>query len=81
MKMSKDTFDLLCGAIDSVMEKHSLKKITEHRQNIKFVKNQFIAFCWSMFNQSKFDSKILYDSGLNDVHIETALKKILSDFE
>ena len=81
MRMSKKTFGELADAIDAVMEKYSLKKITEHRQNVKFVKSQFIAFCWSMFYKSKFNIMVLYADGLNDIHIETALKRILSDFE
>ncbi len=81
MRMSKKTFGELADAIDAVMEKYSLKKITEHRQNVKFVKNQFMAFCWSMFRISNFNIMVLYADGLNDNHIETALKHILSDFE
>ena len=80
MKMSKRLFGELAESIDNVMSKHSLKVITEHRQSVPYVKNQFIAFCWSMFHISKFDCKRLYNAGLNDNHIETALKHILSDF-
>ena len=82
MKMSKETFGELTAAIDGVMSKHSLKSITEHRKNIKYVNSQFIAFCWSMFHASKFGEthKEIYNT-LNDSHIETALKHILSDFE
>ncbi len=81
MKMNEELFGQVCDAIDTVMEKHSLKVITEHRQRVKYVKNQFIAFCWSIFHASKFDYKPLYAAGLEDSHIETALKRILSDFE
>ena len=81
MKISKELFGELSSAIDKVMSSHSLKVITAHRQNVKFVKNQFISFCWSMFHASKFDCNQLYGQGLNDNHIETALKRILSDFE
>ena len=80
MKMTNELFDKLSDAIDGVMSKHSLKVIMEHRRNVKFVKSQFISFCWSMFYASKFDCKELYASGLHDGHIETALKRILSDF-
>jgi len=81
MKMSKQQFGELCNAIDGVMSKHSLSIITKHRQNVKYVRNQFVSFCWSMFHASKFDCSKLYNAGLNDNHIETALKRILSDFE
>ena len=80
MKMSNKLFGELADSIDNVMSKHSLKIITEHRRNVKYVKNQFVSFCWSMFYASKFDCKKLYNDGLNDSHIETALKRILSDF-
>lgn len=81
MKMSKKLFGKLADAIDGVMQSHSLKINIEHRQNIKFVKSQFIAFCWSMFHASKLDYTMFYNAGLHDSHIETALKRILSDFE
>lgn len=81
MKMSKELFRELCDAIDNnVISKHSLKKITEHRQNVPFVKDQFVSFCWDIFHGCKIDYNKFYDSGLNDCHIETALKRILSDF-
>lgn len=81
MKMSKELFDKLADAINKIMEFRSLEEIQEHRQNVKFVKSQFIAFCRSMFHASKFDVTKLYNAGLHDIHIETALKRILSDFE
>lgn len=81
MKMTKELFGELCDAIDVVMSKYSLKVILDHRNDIKYVKSQFISFCWSMFHASNFDYTKLYDSGLNDNHIETALKRILSDFK
>ena len=81
MRMPKDLFNELCEAIDKVMEAHSLANITNHRNTVTYVKSQFIAFCWSVFFASKFDVMKLYNAGLNDAHIETALKRILSDFE
>ena len=81
MKMSKELFNELCEAIDTnVMSTHSIETITGHRQSVKFVKNQFISFCWSIYHASKFDSNKMYKAGLNDSHIETTLKRILSDF-
>ena len=82
MKVTSEIYDELADAIDDVMSKHSLKVLVEHRQTVKFVKSQFIAFCWSMFHASKFGEthKEIYDT-LNDSHIETALKHILFDFE
>ncbi len=81
MKMSKETFGRLANAIDVVMSAHSLETIKKHRQTVKFVNNQFISFCWSMFHASKFGQtdREIYNT-LNDSHIETALKRILSDF-
>ena len=80
MKMPKDLFDELCEAMDGVLSAHSLTTIVNHRNNIKYIKSQFYAFCWSMFYASKFDVMKLYNAGLNDEHILTALKRILSDF-
>ena len=80
MKISKQLYDELCDAIDNVLSRHSLKTIVEYRNNVKFVKDQFTAFCFEILNSSNFDVMKLYDAGLNDNHIETALKRILSDF-
>ena len=80
MKISKQLFGELSDSIDVVMSKHSLQTIIKHRENIRFVKDQFVSFCWSMYHASKFDCRKLYNIGLNDSHIETALKRILSDF-
>ncbi|KKL19485.1 hypothetical protein LCGC14_2464970 [marine sediment metagenome] len=80
MKMSKKQFGLLADSINSVLSKHSLKVIANHRTQVHYVKCQFVAFCWSIFYASKFDCKKLYAAGLDDSHIETALKRILSDF-
>ena len=79
--MNKDLFEELCVAVDSVLSKYSLKVILDHRNDVKYSKNQFVSFCWSVFHASKIDVMKFYDSGLNDSHIETALKRILSDFE
>lgn len=81
MKMKKQTFDELHNAIDKVLSHYSSETVKKCRQNIKFVDNQFISFCWHMFYVSKFDCKRLYAEGLHDDHIETALKHILSNFE
>ena len=81
MKISKPLFNDIAQAIDNVLSTHNLTVICAHRQNVKFANNQFIAFCWSIFHASKYNVSLLYDAGLNDTHIETALKRILSDFE
>jgi len=81
MKMPKELFDALCDTIDrEVFEKHGLKTLIDYRKNVPYVKDQFVAFCWAVFHRSSFDVKKLYDAGLYDSHIETALKRILSDF-
>jgi len=80
MKITKPLFNELCDAIDDVISAHSLPTIINHRNNVKYTDNQFIAFCWSMFHASKYDCSKLYSAGFNDNHIETALKRILSDF-
>ena len=80
MKMTKETFGKLSDAIDVVMSRYSLKVVLDHRHDVKYVKDQFISFCWSMFHATKLDYQIFYKQGLNDNHIETALKRILSDF-
>lgn len=80
MRMSSELFGEVCDAIDAVLSQHSNMAIIKHRRNIPYVKDQFIAFCWSIFHASNYDCVKLYDAGLNDDHIETALKRILSDY-
>jgi hypothetical protein len=81
MKMAQKEFGLLSDIIDKVLSAHSLKIIKEHRQNISFVNSQFVSFCWSIFHAGDPDYMMFYKVGLNDRHIETALKRILSDFK
>jgi hypothetical protein len=80
MKMSKELFGELSDAIDGVLSSTSLGAMINYRNNVKFVKDQFISFCWGVFHASKTDYSKFYDAGLYDSHIETALKRILSDF-
>ena len=78
--MDKPLYDTLCTAMDKVFEAHSLETIKNHRETIPSAKDQFTSFCWSMFHVSKVDCNMFYNAGLNDTHILTALKRILSDF-
>ena len=81
MKMSKELYNELKTVIEKTIVKHGIDVIKKHRQNVNFVKDQFISFCWSMYNASKFgeNNRGIYDT-LNDDHIETALKRILAEF-
>ena len=81
MKMSKELYTEIKQAIDGVVEQHGIDRVKEHRRSVKFAINQFISFCWSMFHASNFEYRKCYDEKLDDVHIETALKRILSDYK
>lgn len=81
MKMSKELFSMLSDAIDATLSCHTQAAALQHRNTVKYTNSQFIAFCWSVFHASKFDCTKLYNADLNDTHIETALKRILSDYE
>ena len=80
MKMSPTHFGELCDAVDNVLSAHSLQIIDKHRQTVAYAHCQFTAFCWSVLHASRYNTSTLYKAGLHDQHIETALKRILSDF-
>ena len=81
MKMSSMNYMAVKLSIDAIIEQHGIDYLKRYRQSISFAKCQFTSFCWSIFHASKHDYKVLYDAGLNDNHIETAIKKILVQFK
>jgi len=80
MKMSKELYNELSKSIELVISQNGRDVIVKQRKAVKFTKSQFVAFCWSMFHATNMEYRKFYDADLNDSHIETALKRILSDF-
>lgn len=85
MKMSNDEFLRLTKAIKELKEKHGEQKLRDFRENVAYKNNQFIAFVWGVFRAipewyNEYCS-IWYEMGLDDNHIETALKKALSEYK
>ncbi len=52
------------------------------RQNVGFADSQFISFCWEVFWTVKKEIRdTIWQGGIGDNHITTALKKILIDYK
>ncbi len=81
MKIQDASYNDLKDAIGGVIARFGLDKIQRHRDNIDYVKSQFISFCWSVLHASHYDCNILYKQGLDDSHIETAIKHILIEYK
>ena len=80
MRITKKQYNEISTAINIVLSNHTTDAVREYRESISYANNQFISFCWSMLRISGYNVRPLYRTGLNDSHIETAIKRILSDF-
>jgi len=82
MTMTQTNYDRLQTEILDVLAGYTEEQILKHRQAVKFVKNQFIAFVWSIAHHTDNNTIAwLYGQGYNDSHIETALKRILKKYQ
>lgn len=69
MKMDADTYKALEGALDAFLDTQPDKRIEEYRSM-----RSPAQFRWGILYASKFPTAPLYKSGLNDAHIDTALR-------
>ena len=82
MKITQTAYDRLQTEVLNVLAKYTDEQIAEHRQTVKFVKSQFVAFVWSIVHHTDNNTIAwLYSQGYNDNHIETVLKKILKKYQ
>ena len=81
MKCTEEQIAYMSDKINEVFDRHTQNEILDYRQKVKFVDNQFVAFCWGVFHAAKINPRKFYNAGLNDSHIETALKYILADYK
>ena len=81
MKATKEQIGYMADKINVLFDRHTHDEVLDLRQRIPFAKDQFVSFCWRIFHAAKIDCRWLYDSGLDDSHIETALKHILADYK
>jgi len=78
MKITKELYSELEKAIDSVFTGPVAPKEEFHkRYNAQGLSD--MRFNWDCLYRSKFPIQKLYDAGLNDTHINTALAKILGN--
>ena len=73
MKMDRDTFASLKAAIDSLFA----GKMAEHWNEYKARGFSAERFRWDALHASGFKTAPLYSAGLNDSHIDTALRRIV----
>ena len=83
MKITKQHFEDLENHIKHTLSQYPEEEIIQARKTVKFVKNQFIAFCWLVLHKTVKEHQSLrqlLDNYL-DSHIETAIKKILIKYK
>ena len=87
MKMSQNTYNHIEMAIKGLRDYCSdSNEFNKLRESIPYAKDQFTSFVWKIYYASKnyynIDLHVLVSSeGLNDSHIESALKKILKSYK
>ncbi len=81
MKMNANQYSILTNEIKKIEDDYSVKTFEEHRRAVKFAKDQFISFCWSIFHKINRTDRAIITKGLNDQHIETALKIALNKYK
>ena len=85
MRMTNDTYKHLTLCLDEIIATAGRDRVIAYRNNVKFVKDQFVSFVWGMFRYiPQVDrAAIINNQGerLQDAHIETALKKALIEFK
>ena len=75
MKMSHDLYTALEAAIVA-----RLAKTPDAWKRYKCVGLTPMRFRWDLLHASGFKSATLYDAGLNDTHIDTALRRICEPY-
>ena len=83
MKMKIEHYQELEKCINNELALYREETIKEYRETIPYVNNQFVSFCWYIFNGVTGKSDYLRELMNNyfDAHIETAIKKILKNYE
>ena len=85
LKITLEDYDLLKRNIWSVEAEVGHKAVEDYRRVVSYAKDQFTAFVWGMFgNFNRKDHWVFYktlNKYIDDKHIETALKSILSAYK
>jgi hypothetical protein len=72
MKISKQDYLALHDAIHAVLGQYPLAGNAYRSCGLSDMR-----FRWDLLHASKFDTSALYAAGLNDTHIDTALRQII----
>lgn len=88
MKMSILTQTTIKKALEVIINTDSVY-VANKRKTVAYAKSQFVAFVWSMYYTAKHFDQTFNDfmfeakkrEGLQDAHIETALKQILKEYK
>jgi hypothetical protein len=82
-RVTKEQYKELETLINNFLKKAKEEDIIKHRRTVKFAKDQFVSFVWSIFwaipQNGGIEWSEKYD--LSDNAIETALKKILKKYK
>ena len=85
IKMTKEDYQALESSIKKVLKKYKDSEVQKVRDTIPYYKDQYVSFVWHILrtipNYYKTHVSLFYSKGLQDTHIETALKKILIQYK
>ncbi len=79
--MQSNQYWILTNEINKMENAYSIKAFRDLRETVKFANDQFISFIWAIYWQIKSSDRQIIAEGLNDSHIETALKTALKDYK
>lgn len=80
--MSTETYSMIASEFATLEAAHK-EELKEYRTTVRFVKDQFISFIWSVYWKIQTEEiRVAVNSeDLYDAHIETALKKIMKEYK
>ena len=81
MKMTSMQYWILTDAINKIENAYGVDAMKQHRETISYACDRYLSFVWSIYHIINADDRKIINEGLNDTHIETALKIALKDYK
>lgn len=78
MKMTKQDYQEMKKALDEGIAHWGIEVVLKHK-SLHLGKDVDMRFRWDLLHYSMYKIHLLYDKGLNDTHIDSALKKYIKD--
>ena len=74
LKMAPEMLDSLCAALDAKLAEHPNAAAEYEAAGLSPMR-----FRWDLLHASKWDTRQAYAAGLNDAHIDSAIRQALED--